>query len=603
MPERRRPPKPLGEATRAIDGDRGVSLLSDWVWHPKPRTWALLLGLSPQKATHRLVPEKTLWYVLVEECYPLGDIHLNPAKEGGLQRTFPHQSYNGPGNSDLPWRTGSPCLHEPNFTIELVAYREPADAAQRLRWHVKRTLAWLIAAEEEALVRPSEAFELPATPLAPGELRRVVFSETAESWEAWQRCRVDGGYVTFTHPVANPSLSATRAFFSFERKEAVRHKWGKWVKEKGSTNELGIWFRLPSVPILPPWHLPSSWGEFREALSIFGIQLDDVLRNLLSIVRGQRNCILLVGFPIPENANGTGKARMHWLASALDGFANGKTPGFRPKKASQWMRDRQTVFRDGRLITWLDTQDWSLERLSSRGQLPEALCLKSWLLIGTGALGSSIAEMLVRGGVRDLALSDNDIFAGGNLVRHTLDVSAVGRLKVYALRQQLNRSAPHAKVASLGSFPPSAPADLDLVSAIDLIIDCTGSDAVLRELAAFPWARPKRFISLSIGLRAKRLFCFVADGPTFPLDEFRSRLQPFLAQERLQATPEDFPREGIGCWNPVFPARSDDIWLLAAAAIKELESIVPQPGPLPPSLRVIAQGEHDALLVREEPID
>ena len=31
---------------------------------------------------------------------------------------------------------------------------------------------------------------------------------------------------------------------------------------------------------------------------------------------------------------------------------------------------------------------------------------------------------------------------------------------------------------------------------------------------------------------------------------------------------ETAPREGIGCWHPVFPARSDDVWLLAATGFK-----------------------------------
>ncbi len=363
--------------------------------------------------------------------------------------------------------------------------------------------------------------------------------------------------------------------------------------------EHGIWFRLPRVPVLPPWHLPSSWGELRTALSIFNISVDDVLRDLLAAVRHQRHCILLIGFPAPEKANGTGKARMHWLACSLDGFAHGKSPGFRPTKAGMWMRDHQTVFQDSRPITWLDSQNWAPERLSSRGQLPAALRTSSWLLIGTGALGSAIAELLVRGGVGELALFDSDLLAGGNLVRHTLDVSTVGQLKAHALRQHLNRASPHAKVTSFGSFPPAVPTDLDLVNGCDLIVECTGSDEVLRELAVFRWAKPKRFISLSLGLRAQRLFCFAADGLTFPVSAFRDQLQPFLTEERARATAEDLPREGIGCWNPVFPARADHIWLLAAAAIKELEEIVLQAGPLPPTLRVIAQGEESAVLVRQ----
>lgn len=31
------------------------------------------------------------------------------------------------------------------------------------------------------------------------------------------------------------------------------------------------------------------------------------------------------------------------------------------------------------------------------------------------------------------------------------------------------------------------------------------------------------------------------------------------------------PRDGIGCYHPLFPARSDDIWVMAGLAIKEME--------------------------------
>jgi hypothetical protein len=31
------------------------------------------------------------------------------------------------------------------------------------------------------------------------------------------------------------------------------------------------------------------------------------------------------------------------------------------------------------------------------------------------------------------------------------------------------------------------------------------------------------------------------------------------------------PRNGIGCWHPTFPARSDDIWLAASMATKIID--------------------------------
>ena len=51
---------------------------------------------------------------------------------------------------------------------------------------------------------------------------------------------------------------------------------------------------------------------------------------------------------------------------------------------------------------------------------------------------------------------------------------------------------------------------------------------MLRELARFPWGGPKRFVSLSLGYAARRLFCFVADGTAFPLQEFQTAIEPWL---------------------------------------------------------------------------
>jgi hypothetical protein len=44
----------------------------------------------------------------------------------------------------------------------------------------------------------------------------------------------------------------------------------------------------------------------------------------------------------------------------------------------------------------------------------------------------------------------------------------------------------------------------------------------------------------------------------------------------------------VGCWHPVFPARADDVWLFAAAAVKCLESAVLSP-PSEPQLVVFEQ--------------
>ena len=34
------------------------------------------------------------------------------------------------------------------------------------------------------------------------------------------------------------------------------------------------------------------------------------------------------------------------------------------------------------------------------------------------------------------------------------------------------------------------------------------------------------------------------------------------------------PRDGIGCWHPTFPGRSDDIWMAAAVSVKNIEKYI-----------------------------
>lgn len=96
-------------------------------------------------------------------------------------------------------------------------------------------------------------------------------------------------------------------------------------------------------------------------------------------------------------------------------------------------------------------------------------------------------------------------------------------------------------------------------------------------MGAFGWSGRKCFASLSLGARAKRLFIFGVRSETFPTSDFRARVDPWLRREidELEGGP-DFPREGVGCWHPVFPARADDIWLLASVAVKALVPFLEQ---------------------------
>lgn len=599
MPERRALPEALREGRRSIDGDDGVAIVADWQWWPRPQRWALHLRLSHNLETQRLIQERTQWFLTAEERYPRGSVLLLPAKDGGIKRTFWHQSYNSPGNDDRPWRDGHLCLDLPWFTLDR-AYpqHQPRTASGLIRWYVQRALYWLRTAEKGELVRPGDPWELPAVPSRADDPAIVANAENAATFLKWQAMNAQSGLATLCRPAVNPKLLLITDFRTANGESMLHQNWGTWAVEGTGSDEMGLWLRLPRVPVLPPWHTPSTWGELRQVLGEYAIDFDAALRPLLVRLRDRKPHVLLLGFPIPE-FYADADVRIHWHACRLKPLASGKLSGFRQSNESTWwQRDRMTTLGDTAEIQWLTAENWSVEQLATRGRFSVNARKHRWLLLGAGALGSAVGELLVRAGVNTLLTVDGKALSAGNLVRHTLDLSAVGTSKAMALCRRLNLTSVHAEVAAWnGNFPTANLKACPAIEESDMVIDCTGIDAMLEELSLYSWPAARRFVSLSLGMRARRLFCFSSEGSAFPLKDFRAMIRPYLVQERANISEQDFPREGLGCWHPIFPARVDDLWLLAAAAVKELERLAAADGPLHSELIVYEQQFDDETFV------
>jgi len=173
-----------------------------------------------------------------------------------------------------------------------------------------------------------------------------------------------------------------------------------------------------------------------------------------------------------------------------------------------------------------------------------------------------VAENLVRVGVTDITLMDEQRLEMGNLSRHALGMSAIGRQKAQALSWALVSTLPDIEARSIGeAFPPSSASMQENLRRYDLIIDCTASDDVLDAMAAFDWGGEKLFVSLSITWGATGLFAFSASEVFFPAIDAKARftVTPAPDVELMEARPE-----AIGCWSPVFPATADDVSLWAA---------------------------------------
>ena len=160
--------------------------------------------------------------------------------------------------------------------------------------------------------------------------------------------------------------------------------------------------------------------------------------------------------------------------------------------------------------------------------------------------------------------------------------------KAPSLANRLNDATVHSAASAIdATFPPHEQEHTNRILNTDVVIDCTAEDSVVEHMRRFAWDGPITFISVSVGLKARRAFTYVAHGNTFPADDFVSKLDPWLRSE-MEGYDEELPRDGTGCWHALMPARIDDIWIMTGAAVKTIESAIAEP-PREPTLVVFEQ--------------
>jgi len=588
MPDKLWPPEPLLIGRRAIESIQGVSILQDWIWSETIRVWCLLCRFSLPVSAKSPIPPETDWYITVSENYPLGSIHIYPAKVGGISQTFHHQHNNADVYGQLPWRSGDICADHPLRSLERNPwYSTTLHPEDRLVTYINRATEWLVAASKNDLIRIGEPFELPD--FSPDGDDVFAFAEDEFTFIRWKEIPDNCGLAAIAS-IQDSSFYVVR-FDPLTTHRPILVNWGRELDDINKANEVGVWIRLKEIPVLPPWQAPVTLGELRKVCQSQHVDLDDIFQKTLPRIRDGKRHLLLIGFPIPVN-HGEPASRMHWQALRLPILSYGKKArkGFRPNELGYIHRDMSEILRQDLRLDWLQSENWDSEQISTRGHLSSSLLEKTVLLVGAGALGSALAEILVREGVKDLTIIDPDVVQAGNLTRHTLTLLDLKTNKAHALASRLNLALPQSRVRSIQErFPPHEPNYQEIIKDSQVIIDSTGSDEVLYEFERFAWEEMKDFYSLSLGFGARRLFCFHSRSATFPTDTFAKVIRPWLILERDENIGVLMPMEGIGCWHPVFPARIDDIWMLASAGVKWIETSIRQDSTEDPELVVFEQ--------------
>ena len=562
-------PTELITGQSALNRIKELEILEEFKFHAPSGNWILHIKLSPfDLAFNDFVPGQTEWFVFVDSQYPFGSIDFYPSKKNGIDKTFPHQALNIESDNDQ-WRLGKICLSDPFAAFEDSFFSsEPYTDEERLAWHIKRALGWLQYASKNELLAKGHFFEMPVFENQVGNESLLVFSESDYSFDIWQNEQSRFGFFEYYITTSDKPMILVKKFLSTSKKPLLIPNWGDYIKGFQKPKKTGIWIKLDSLPLIPPWQAPLTWGELKICLQRQNIDLNQIIDKLYSIRKGKERIdfIALFGFPIPDKIGEEFK-RYHWQGVQLPTlkFRDSSIKGYRSSREAAQFANRN-MLSPTLPIEWIESENWFPDQIRSRGSLPSTTTDKKILLIGAGAVGSAISEMLVRGGIDRLTISDGDEIKAGNLVRHTLDLRYISQNKATALCSHLNQISPFAKIRQLGgSFPPKSGFNIDN---FDLIIDCTASQKMLSSLSGFESQKDKDFISISMSFGAKRLYFYSSNGKRFPFEHYRNKIVNWLEKDFEENKNESVPREGIGCWHPVFPARSDEVWLLASTGFK-----------------------------------
>lgn len=122
------------------------------------------------------------------------------------------------------------------------------------------------------------------------------------------------------------------------------------------------------------------------------------------------------------------------------------------------------------------------------------------VILGVGSVGSSVIILLIKSGVRDILISDNDLLEPENISRHHLGLSNIRLNKVEALKSQINKEYPHVNIQITTSKWNEDEVFLVEMQSADVIVSCTAD-----------WCSDLRLLDLA---RKEELICPIVFGFT-----------------------------------------------------------------------------------------
>ena len=336
--------------------------------------------------------------------------------------------------------------------------------------------------------------------------------------------------------------------------------WSSSYKKKEKYT--GIWVFINQEPVFERKRRIDNWSDLIPLLPEgFLAYFEDFCKRTAPYKLGmktvQDNIFLSIGYRIPTSK---GKEEINWDLVLLP-----KNPFPRKQKSSA-----QKLAKFNQAINWEQTHNSDYQRFFGRGALTTKIINSKILIVGVGALGSSLAETFVRGGLKSLSINDIDIVEAGNICRSVFSFSDVGSSKSAQLKYKLINISPFVEVDitdNIVPVPSKSEKYLQLKSKLeefDIIFDCSANNGIIQMLSDMELK--SKIFYLSMTNKAKEMIC-VSNIDCKSMIERRNQML-----FSLDGIKEAEFREGTGCWHPTFEASFFDINQLLQYTIKKINS-------------------------------
>lgn len=211
----------------------------------------------------------------------------------------------------------------------------------------------------------------------------------------------------------------------------------------------------------------------------------------------------------------------------------------------------------------ISAADSTAARTARAGVQKAELGNSSVAIIGLGALGSFIADMLVRAGIGRVTLVDGDLVLPGNIVRHLVGPDMIGLPKSEAVKRHLvgRNELTHEDIRASTQPLRSATEAALLISNHDLVVDATADFTTTALLHVVAESLGTRILSASLHNdgTAYRVDVLPPASGFSPVPSLVKSLDPGVQ------VPELFE---AGCGSPISPTPPHAVIEAAAAAVR-----------------------------------